>query len=168
MEHVTQTQQTLDTLLLHVEDSPILPIVIPLFDTLNYQDEYYPNRVTERDGDAQLFWEIGELPNYNFERLCLTLSKHTLSLTIALDLQPINRRNDIPVIPYNQVKTPMRSTLVINTNGHALYESTRHNGVLTDNLYGDEAIAHFTPKLTHTLASLGLYNFEQNMQQEVS
>jgi hypothetical protein len=168
MERVTQTQQTLDRLCLQVGDSSILPVVLPLFETLNYQDDYYPNRTTERNGDAQLFWELREVSNNNFERLCLTLSKHTLSLTIALDHQRSSSYADLPVIHTIRTKAPLRSTMLIDTHGHTLYESNPHNGVLVGTHYNNEAITQFAPKLAHTMTALGLYEYGQNVQQEVS
>jgi len=168
MERVPQTQQTLDRLCLQVGDSSILPVVLPLFETLNYQDEYYPNRATERNGDAQLFWEVREGANNNFERLCLTLSKHTLSLTIALDHQRSNSYADLPVIHTFRTEAPLRSTMLIDAHGHTLYESKPNNGVLADISYNNEAVTRFAPKLANTMAALGLYGYGQNIQQEVS
>ena len=167
MEQITQTQQTLDRLRLRAEESPILPIILPLFETLNYQDDYYPSRVTEHNGDAQLLWETGEPHSSNFERLCLTLSKRTLSLTIALDHHHATNSLEIPVIPRSRFETAVRSSMVINTQSHSLYETSRNNGVLSGIHYENEAIDRFTPKLTHTLAFIGLYGYGQNIQQEV-
>jgi len=167
MEHITQTQQTLDRLRLRAEESPILPIVLPLFETLHYQDDYYPSRVTEYNGDAQLLWETGELNSSNFERLCLTLSKQTLSLTIALDHRHTTDSLEIPVIPRTRFETAMRSSMVIGADSHSLYETNRNNGVLRGVHYENEAINRFTPELTHTLAFIGLYGYGQNSEQEV-
>jgi len=170
MEQKTQTQQTLDKLRLQIEYSPVLPIVLPLFETLNYQDEYYPNRVTEHNGDAQLLWEAGKTQSGNFERLCLTLSRRTLNLTIALDHRHENNSFEIPVITHSNFDTPLRATMVIDghTQTHSLYETNRNNGVLSSIYYENEAINHFTPKLIHSLATLSLYGYEQDEQQEVS
>ena len=167
MEQTTQTQQTLDTLRLRVEGSPILSIVLPLFETLNYQDEYYPNRATEHNGDAQLLWETVESQGGEFERLCLTLSKRTLSLTIALDHRHSHSSLDIPVIPRSKYETPIRTTMVIDTRTHSLYETMKNNGVLSGVYYENEAITRFTPELSHSLAVLSLYGYGQDIQQEV-
>ena len=168
MEQITQTQETLNKLRLQAENSPILPIITSLFETLHYRDEYYPDRVTEHNGDAQLLWETGEPRSNNFERLCLTLSKRTLSLTIALDHRHVNSSLEVPVIPRSSLETPMRTSMVINSQTHYLYETNRNNGVLSGTHYEDEAITRFTPELTHTLAFMGLYGYGQDAQQEVS
>lgn len=150
MEKMLTTQQALNKLRLQALDSPVLPIVTPLFDTLDYRDDYYPNRVSESDGYTQLLWKTGEQRNSNFEQVCLTLSRATLSMTIAL----ANIRNS--------------SSMIIDADHHVLHETNRINGVLLGTHYDHEAISRFKPKLAHSLAAIGLYGYGQDMQREVS
>ena len=164
MEHTPSTQQTLDALKSRAGDSPILTVVTPLFETTNYHDEYRPKRITENNGDAQLLWETGEWQSPHFERLCLTLSRRMLSLTIALDHHHLSK-SDIPQVGQEQ---PLRSTMVINQDTHMLFESHRYNGVSLARLYNENAVERFTPKLTHNLAVIGLYGYGQDVQREVS
>jgi len=168
MEQLTQTQQTLNELRLHVNDSLILPMVTPLFDTLTNQSFNNPHRVSEHKGDAQLFWEVKEAQTNNFERICLTLSRATLSLTIALEHNHGNPSKNAPVIPISTGEMPGRSTMVIDAHSHILFESNRSNGVLLGTHYDNEATARFTPVLHHTLGVISLNNYNQGSQQEVS
>jgi|GEM_PF-6279506 len=168
MEHVTQTQQTLNELRLRVNNSLILPMVTPLFEILDSQEFNYPNRITERNGNAQLFWEAGEVQRNNFERICLTLSKATLSLTIALEHSHSQVSGNTPIIPITTSEMPGRSTMVIDANSHVLFESNRSNGVLLGTHYDNEAIARFTSILTHSLGVIGLSIHSQGIEQEVS
>jgi len=155
MEQTVQTQQALEKLRSQAEGSPILPIVIPLFFTPNQQ----PKRASERNGDAQVFWEVGEEPN-NFERLCLTLSRRTLSLTVALEHQHLHNQPALR-LGTNEHETAARTSMVINSQTHALYQSNRGNGVLMEPRYDQQAIGRFMPELTHTLATIGLYSSAQ-------
>lgn len=149
MEKMLTTQQALNKLRLQALDSPVLPIVTPLFTTLDYRDEYYPNRVSESDGYTQLFWKTGEQRYDNIEQVCLTLSRATLSMTIALS------------------NTQSSSSMIIDADHHILHETNQINGVLLGTHYDHEAISRFTPKLTHSLAAIGLYGYGQDMQRQV-
>jgi len=168
MEQKISAKQVLDQLCLQAEGSPILPIVAPLFETLNHQSDYYPNRVSEDGNYTQLFWNRGELRSGEFEAICLTLSRETLSLTVALDHRHGSRQSDIPVIPRPGLETPSRSSMYIDAYSHTLYETNPINAVLLGRHYEQEAITRFTPELTHALAILGLYGYGQAEQREVS
>jgi hypothetical protein len=167
MENILTTQQALDTLRSQAEDSPILPIVVPLFNTLNYHDEYYPNRVSENDGYTQLLWKTGEQRYGNLEQVCLTLSRATLSMTIALSYSHDIDYDGIPKIHGSALNVQSSSSMVIDANSHTLHETNKINGVLLGTHYNHEAISRFTPKLTHHLAILGLYGYGQDIQLEV-
>lgn len=168
MEYSSQTQQTLETLRLQNINSPILPLILPLFETIQYNDEYKPNRIYQHKGDAQLLWEIGEPREDHFERMCLTLSKQTLSLTIALDHHHTFSTPDIPTIPRAVQDQAVRSTFVIDSRSHTLFERHRSNATELGKYRGDEASARFSPELTHALAFMGLYGYGQMQHQEVS
>ena len=170
MEPIPQTQQMLEELKLSVGNSATLDMVTPLFDTLhlNDGDPHYPKRISIQKDHSQLLWEKGEWKSSNFDRLCLSLSRQTLSLTSALDHhhKPVD---DIPSIPRATQEPATRSTLVINPQSHILFETHRYNGVMLANLYEEDAVNKFTPALVHTLAVMGLYGYRHNEEQrEVS
>lgn len=168
MEKTPTTQQALSELRLQARDSSILSTVLPLFNTLNYRDEYYPDRVSEQNEYTQLLWKKGELQKSEFEQICLTLSKATLSMTIALNHRHDSTSDGTPTLPRSVVAPRSNSSLVISTGSCELYETNPTNGVLLGNHYDIEAISRFRPELTHTLAIIGLYGYGQDMQREVS
>ena len=156
------TQQALNKLRLQASDSPILPIIAPLFNTLDYQDEYSPNRVSENDGYTQLLWETEVSRCGNLEQICLTLSRATLSMTVALSHRHNNTFNSLPAIHDSALNTRRSSSLIMNADSHMLYETNQINGVLLGTYYDNEAISRFTPELTHCLAAIGLHGYGQH------
>jgi len=167
MEKKLTTQQAVDELHSKAEGSTILATIVPLFNTLNYQDEYYPNRVSEHNDYTQLLWKKGELQTGEFEQICLTLCKASLSMTIALSHRHDSKTDGVPILPNSSLNARISSSMLIDTQTHALYETNPINAVLLDSQYGNEAINRFTPQLTHSLAVIGLYGYGQDMQREV-
>jgi hypothetical protein len=168
MESLPETQQTLNELRSRDNNSSILSIVAPLFETVQYNDAYSPQRISQHKEGLQLLWQIGERQSDNYEQICLTLSRKTLSLTVALDHRHNLSVSEVPVLPRSTLEIPSRSTIIINPQAQMLSETHRFNSVLLGTFYNEEAIARFTPELTHSLAVIGLYGYGQETEREVS
>lgn len=169
MEKVLTTEQALNELRSQVEDSPILDIVSPLFETLENENSYYPNRVSEKDQYTQLFWQTGELANGNYELICLTLAKASLSMTIALNHRHDTQFKGVPMLSSsasNNAQT--RLSMIVDSRAHILFETNPIRGVPVSTRYDEEAIASFTPELNHSLAVMGLYGYDKGMRLKVS
>lgn len=168
MEKTLTTEQALNELRLQVKDSPILDIVSPLFETLDYENSYYPNRVSDNGEYTQLLWQTGEMARGNYEQICLTLAKASLSMTIALDHRHDTGFRGVPKLPGTDINTQSRSSMILNSNAHILSETNLTNGVLLSTQYNQEAISSFTPELNHSLVVMGLYGYDKGMRLKVS
>lgn len=168
MEKILTTEQALNELRLQVKDSTILDIVSPLFEILHYEDSYYPNRVSEEGEYTQLLWQTGERARGNYEQICLTLAKASLSMTIALDHRHDTRFKGVPTLPGAAINTQSRSSMILDSRAHIFSETNPTNGVLLSTQYDQEAISAFTPELNHSLAVMGLYGYDKGMRLKVS
>lgn len=168
MEKKLTTQQALDELHSKAEGSTILATIVPLFNTLNYQDEYYPNRVSEHNDYTQLLWKKGELQTGEFEQICLTLSKASLSMTIALNHRHNTKTEGVPILPGSALNTRSSSSMLIDSNSQTRYETNPTNGVWVT-LDGDRnPLDVFSSDLEHTLAVIGLNQFGQDALRRAS
>jgi len=152
MELAPHTQQMLEDFELNSLHSPIFPIVAPLLDPMYYSEENQPVRFSEQKNSFQVLWEKSKWGSNDFERICLTLASN--SLTIAL-----SHRHDsfLPNQPVNSQKHPYRSTLIIDTDSHTLFQTHQHRPETLPNLHGRRAVTRFSRGLSHSLKTMGLY-----------
>ncbi|MFZ1301921.1 MAG: hypothetical protein WAQ27_05125 [Candidatus Microsaccharimonas sp.] len=155
MEPVPNNTNIVDQLYSEIPHSPILLNLVPAFEAAANRP-YELQRHTDSNEGIQLLWQQGEHRWTHFEQLCLTLSRQSLSLTIAIDHH--HNDGDISYLQEQDRNHLIRSTMVITPSKHSLYETHRFNGLMTGIYENEEAISKFTPKLFHTLGSFGLLN----------
>lgn len=143
MESFANKHDVIRAFNLQSRTSELLPEVLPMLEA----DENWEHlqRITDNKEGLQLLWQKGLEREPKYARLCLTLSRTSLSLTVATDYKT-----------GSEVPQTSRSTLVIEPTSHiTLHTVHRYSMHSLGIAEGTEVIHDFRTEFDNTLVGLG-------------
>lgn len=153
MDTFPDKHTTIKEFSLRAGTSEFTPDLLPLLGaepkSLNLQ------RISDGPEYLQMLWQRELEQDAAFAQLCLTLSKKTLSLTVATNFNSENK-----------AESTTRSSLVIEGISHTLHTTNKYSAFSLARVYGEDAVAQFRPVLDHTFTRLGLNQSEEALRQE--